>query len=74
MLTLHRLDGEELDLNCWLVETVRETPDTMLHLTTGHVLTVREARSEVSALIEAAMRRTWGPGIPGRRPASDEGC
>jgi flagellar protein FlbD len=61
MVTLHRLDGEELDLNAWLVETVRSTPDTMILLTNGHSLTVQESREEVRQRIEAAMRRVLGP-------------
>jgi uncharacterized protein YlzI (FlbEa/FlbD family) len=63
VVTLHRLDGEELDLNGWLVETIRATPDTMVLLTNGHMLTVRESRAEVRQQLEAAMRRTMGPHI-----------
>jgi flagellar protein FlbD len=61
MVTLHRLDGEEFDLNAWLVETVRSTPDTIVLLTNGHSLAVQEARDDVRQRIEAAMRRVMGP-------------
>jgi flagellar protein FlbD len=61
VITLHRLDGEELDLNVWLVETVRSTPDTIVLLTNGHSLAVRESRQEVRIRIEQAMRRVMGP-------------
>jgi uncharacterized protein YlzI (FlbEa/FlbD family) len=61
MITVHRLNGEEIDVNVWLIESIRSTPDTMLVLTNGHLITVQEDRDEVRALCEAAMRRTWGP-------------
>jgi uncharacterized protein YlzI (FlbEa/FlbD family) len=61
MVTLHRLDGEEIALNVWLVELVRSTPDTIVLLTNGHSLAVREERDVVVAAVEAAMRRVMGP-------------
>ncbi len=47
MIKLTRLNGSELMVNSDLIETVEETPDTVITLTTGHKYIV----SEPAALI-----------------------
>jgi len=56
MIYLTRLDGQELVVNAEHILTVEATPDTVLHLTTGLRLMVREP---VAAVVErvAAWRR-----------------
>lgn len=47
MIVLKKLNGEEFTLNCDLIETVYENPDTTIHLTNGHIYIVSESMEEV---------------------------
>ena len=74
MIRLHRLDGKELVVNADLIETVESTPDTVLSLTTGRKLVVRESVEEViEEVVRYHRRRSAGadrtaggpqPGVP----------
>ena len=56
MIELHRLgrDDAPFHLNPDLIATVEANPDTVLHLTTGTNLVVRECPDEVVGLV-----RSW---------------
>ncbi len=43
MIRVTRLDGSELVVNCDLVETVEQTPDTVVSLVNGHKLVVQDS-------------------------------
>lgn len=47
MIVLTKLNGENFTLNCDLIETMYENPDTTIHLTNGHLYIVRERMDEV---------------------------
>ncbi len=47
MIFLTKLDGKEFLLNEQLIETVTETPDTVIVLSNGHSLIVRESMREI---------------------------
>ena len=47
MILLKKLNGEEFVLNCDLIETIMENPDTTILLTNGKHLIVRESKEEV---------------------------
>jgi flagellar protein FlbD len=47
MITLTRLDGKELVVNADHILTAEPTPDTVLLLSSGHRLMVRESVAEV---------------------------
>ena len=47
MIKVSRLNGEDYVLNCNLIETVEANPDTVISLTTGHKLVVRESAEEI---------------------------
>jgi flagellar protein FlbD len=47
MISLTRLSGKEFVLNCDLIKCVEATPDTVISLTTGEKLMVRERVDEV---------------------------
>lgn len=47
MITLTKLNGQEFVLNCNLIETIYENPDTTIHLTNGPLYIVKETRDEV---------------------------
>ncbi len=51
MIFLTKLDGKEFLLNEQLIETVTETPDTVIVLSNGHSLIVREGMREIQTRI-----------------------
>jgi flagellar protein FlbD len=64
VIALTRLDGKEVVVNADHVLTVEATPDTILVLTTGHHIMVRESVREVVDLAAA-----WGRRVAGRAAA-----
>jgi len=53
MIEVTRLNGTKLLINPHLLEIVEETPDTVLTLTTGHKIIVKESRQEIKNLVIA---------------------
>ena len=51
MIVVHRLKGERMFLNADLVESVEETPDTVLTLVDGRRLVVADGADEIAARI-----------------------
>ena len=51
MIELTRLNGIRFSLNPELIEVVESTPDTVITLTTGRKLIVKESRQEVKNLV-----------------------
>ena len=47
MIAVTRLDGSPILLNEDLIETIEQTPDTVLSLVNGHKLMVRDAPAEL---------------------------
>lgn len=47
MIIVKTLRGEEFALNCDLIETISENPDTTMLLTNGKMYIVRESMQEV---------------------------
>ncbi len=47
MITLTKLRGEQFTLNCDLIETISENPDTTILLTNGNIHIVKESMEEV---------------------------
>jgi flagellar protein FlbD len=65
MIPLVRLDGSEVVVNAELIATVEKTPDTMLTLTTGHHLLVKDSVEDVvSRVIEYRRKILAGPVVP----------
>ncbi len=52
MIDVTKLNGSQITINCDLIETVEETPDTVITLTTGKKLIVKESRQEVKNLVK----------------------
>lgn len=51
MIELTKLNGTVLSVNPELIEVVESTPDTVVTLTTGRKLIVKESRQEVKNLV-----------------------
>jgi flagellar protein FlbD len=64
MIFLTRFDGTEVVVNSDLVVTVEKTPDTVVTLTTGDRIMVKESIHEVVARAAAYRHRVLqGPGV-----------
>ena len=59
MITLTKLNGTEFLLNCDLIETIQENPDTTIRLSNGNVYIVKEAASTVLELTLQFRRKVW---------------
>lgn len=47
MIKVSRLNNTEFILNCELIEFIEETPDTVITLTTGKKVVVKESAEEI---------------------------
>ena len=63
MIELTRLKGEKFALNDEHIETMEETPDTVVTLINGHRYIIKERMREVISLIEAFRRNSTGPRV-----------
>jgi flagellar protein FlbD len=59
-----RLDGTEFVVNAELIELIEMTPDTVLSLTTGRKLIIREPAEEIIDRVVAFQRRIHDFGAP----------
>jgi flagellar protein FlbD len=76
MISVTRLDGKLLLVNADLIETVEETPDTIIALTTGQKLIVRESANEISRRVLDYKHSVFGPllsPLPACTSTSDPG-
>lgn len=60
MIDLTRMSGTQFTLNAHLIETIDETPDTVLTLTTGKKIIVKESRQEVKNLVKLYRKEILG--------------
>lgn len=51
MIEVTRLKGKKMTINAELIETVEETPDTVITLTNGKKFVVSESAEEVTSLV-----------------------
>ncbi len=51
MIELTRLNNSQIMINCDLIETVEENPDTVITLTTGKKFVVKESRQDIRNLV-----------------------
>ncbi len=52
MIDVTRMNGTVLTINSDLIETVEEIPDTVITLTNGKKIIVKESRQEVKNLVK----------------------
>ncbi|MCC2685450.1 MAG: flagellar protein FlbD [Paenibacillaceae bacterium] len=72
MIRLSRLNGKPIILNALLIESIEETPDTIITLTTGKKITVLE---KADVIIDSATRFLREIGLVGAtiKSADSEG-
>lgn len=56
MIDVTRLNGKEITINAELIELVEETPDTVITLTTGKKIIVKESRQIIKNLVKSYKR------------------
>jgi flagellar protein FlbD len=61
MIALTRLNGHPVMVNSDLIEQVEETPDTVVTLTSGNRLVVRDRMVDIQQKIVDFKRRIYGP-------------
>lgn len=49
MISVHRLNDKQFVVNCELIKFIESTPDTLITLTTGEKLMVKESVEQVLA-------------------------
>ena len=64
MIVVTRLNGEPLVLNAELIELVERAPDTVVTLTTGRKLLVREPVEEIVRRVLDYKRRIYCYPVP----------
>lgn len=52
MIDVTKVNGKKFTLNSRLIETIEETPDTVITLTTGKKIIVKESRQKVKNLVK----------------------
>ncbi|BBF42981.1 flagellar protein FlbD [Lachnospiraceae bacterium KM106-2] len=60
MIDLTKLNNQEITINAELIQSIEETPDTTITLTTGKVLVVRESRQTVKDLVVKYKHKIYG--------------
>jgi flagellar protein FlbD len=61
MIALRRLNNQSIMVNPDLIETLEATPDTVVTLTNGNKLIVRDTMDEIRDKIVQFKRRIHGP-------------
>ena len=56
MIDVTRMNGSLLTINNHLIEMVEETPDTVITLTTGKKIIVKESRQQIKSLVKSYKR------------------
>jgi flagellar protein FlbD len=57
VIAVTRLNGKQITINALFIESIEETPDTMLVLTTGKKIMVLEKMPVVVSLVEHYLQR-----------------
>jgi len=63
MITITKLNGAKLTINCELILTIEETPDTTITMTTGDKYIARESIEEISQKVVVYKQKIFGVSI-----------
>jgi flagellar protein FlbD len=61
MISLRRLNNQAIMVNADLIESLESTPDTVVTLTSGNKLLVRDSMEEIQSKIIEFKRQIYGP-------------
>lgn len=73
MIRVTRLDGNPMVLNAEWIQTIENTPDTLITLTTGFKIIVRDSVEEVVDAYKRYKRETTGIKVIQRNVRSEPG-
>jgi flagellar protein FlbD len=59
MIQLHKLTGSPVTINANLIETLESSPDTVVFLTSGNRIVVKESVAQVVEKVVEYHRRVW---------------
>lgn len=62
MIALRRLNNQPIIVNCDLIESIESTPDTVITLTSGNKLIVRDSLEEIRHRVIEFKREIYGRG------------
>lgn len=65
MITLTKLNDVRFVLNCDMIETVQENPDTTIHMSNGNLYIVKESMREIVELTIAYRKKIFSDIIKG---------
>lgn len=63
MIEVTKLNGARILINPHLLEVVEETPDTVLTLTTGKKIIVKESRQEIKNLVKSYRKEIFADSL-----------
>ena len=61
MIAVTRLDGRKLIVNADLIESIEQTPDTIISFTSGHKMLVRDHADELTRRVIEYRRAIQAP-------------
>ena len=56
MIDITKLDGKQITINAELIEYIEEIPETVITLTTGKKIIVKESRQKIKNLVKSYKR------------------
>ena len=59
MITITKLNGQKLTINCELIQTVEKTPDTTITMTTGDKYIAVESIDEITKMVIAYKQKLY---------------
>ncbi len=62
MINVTKMSNINITVNCDLIETIEETPDTVITLTTGKKILVKESRQEIVNLVKLYKKELFSQG------------
>ncbi len=73
MIEITKLNGQKVLINPSLIEMVEETPDTVISLTTGRKIIVKESRQEIKNLVILYKKECMSTGLAWLQPGERKG-
>ena len=73
MIDVTKMNGSKVTINSDLIETVEENPDTVLTLTTGKKIIIKESRQKVKNLVILYKKECMSTGLAWLQPGERKG-
>jgi len=60
MINVTKIDGKQITVNAELIEIIEEIPETVITLTTGKKIIVKESRQKIKNLVKLYKQEIFG--------------